>query len=353
MQIGKDDLLDFLEGFFELILERRPYKETLSLLIETAMKLTDSQMGNIFSYNRKKDRLELMVRKGFTQETSLDCLQIGDGAAGSAARELNTVFIDDYERYVSGLDTLKQKKLEPFARAISSSIGVPLFKDGLLIGSLAISRDKNHQRFDNEQIEIAEFFSKIASLLLNYSYYLYEHQNRIANMKNRIEFFKSKSNIDPLTSVYNRGALESFLNRIFNRGRGIYSIIMADIDWFKRINDRFGHLAGDEVLKQVASVISAHIRKEDKVFRYGGEEFAIILREPVDIAAKIAEKIRVRFEKLSLRYENKEIKYTVSFGVAPILIYSDGISDCIERADRALYAAKNGGRNRVEVNFRK
>ncbi len=352
MQISSD-VLDFIEDFFALVLEKRSHKDLLRLVIRTAMKLTDSQMGNIFSYNRKTGKLDLMVSVGFDLKDSPDHLEIGSGAAGSAAKYNHPVLIESYSEYMASLNPEERKKLKGFAEVISSSIGVPLTANGLLLGSIAISRKKDHRKYDSAQTKIAEFFSRIASLLLKYSFHLYRHENRIVNMRNRIEFFKSKSNIDPLTNIFNRRTLEDFLTKILNSkgSAGVYSVIMADIDRFKLINDNFGHLAGDEVLKQFASVIRSNIRETDKAFRYGGEEFIIILNTPVDVAVKVAEKMRQRFAAGFLEYENKVIKYTASFGVAPILIYSDSVSDCMERADNALYIAKRNGRNRVEVKF--
>ncbi len=157
--------------------------------------------------------------------------------------------------------------------------------------------------------------------------------------------------IDGLTQIYNKRyfleTLEREIGRAQRYGREL-SLIMFDIDHFKKVNDTFGHLAGDYVLKQLASVIKSRIRREDVLARYGGEEFAIILPE-IDHYNSItfADKIRKLTEKASFKFEDTEIPVTVSVGVATLAReVSDG-AEFIKVADDALYAAKNQGRNRV------
>jgi diguanylate cyclase (GGDEF)-like protein len=123
---------------------------------------------------------------------------------------------------------------------------------------------------------------------------------------------------------------------------------MFDIDNFKKINDTYGHLAGDHVLKQLASVIKSRIRREDILSRYGGEEFAIILPE-IDAynALQFAEKIRRLIEKAVFKFEDTEIPVTISIGVTSITAELQEPHDFIRVADTKLYEAKSQGRNRV------
>ena len=123
---------------------------------------------------------------------------------------------------------------------------------------------------------------------------------------------------------------------------------MFDIDNFKKINDTYGHLAGDHVLKQLASVIKSRIRREDILSRYGGEEFAIILPE-IDAynSIQFAEKIRRLIEKAVFKFEDTEIPVTVSVGVSVLVPEVNDPTEFIKQADDNLYAAKTAGRNRV------
>jgi len=124
--------------------------------------------------------------------------------------------------------------------------------------------------------------------------------------------------------------------------------MMMDIDHFKKINDTYGHLAGDYVLKQLASVIKARIRREDTMSRYGGEEFALVLPEVDQInAGQTAEKIRKLVEKTVFKFEDTKIPVTVSMGVSALDPETKDPNDFIKRADEKLYQAKNQGRNQV------
>jgi diguanylate cyclase (GGDEF)-like protein len=157
--------------------------------------------------------------------------------------------------------------------------------------------------------------------------------------------------IDGLTQIYNKRYFLETLERELGRAqryRRDLSLIMFDLDNFKKINDTYGHLAGDHVLKQLASVIKSRIRREDIMARYGGEEFAIILPEIDNFnSVQFAEKIRRLIEKAAFKFEETEIPVTISIGV---VTYHQEMSDAIEfikLADEKLYLAKAQGRNRV------
>jgi len=157
--------------------------------------------------------------------------------------------------------------------------------------------------------------------------------------------------IDGLTQIFNKRYFLETLEREIARSqryRRALSLVMFDIDHFKKINDSFGHLAGDYVLKHLASTVKTKIRREDLFARYGGEEFAIVLPE-IDggNSRAFAEKIRQIVEREDFRFENAKIQVTISMGVGSI---DDELTDAaalIKRADDRLYEAKTSGRNRV------
>ncbi|NVN90275.1 MAG: GGDEF domain-containing protein [Desulfuromonadales bacterium] len=155
--------------------------------------------------------------------------------------------------------------------------------------------------------------------------------------------------IDALTGIANRRSLETRLKEECDRhsrySRSL-SVLMIDIDFFKKVNDTHGHQGGDLVLKNVASKAVSSIRKTDFVARYGGEEFSCLLPETDGIAAEIvAENLRVQIEELENHFHNNLIKVTISIGISSL-----GPGDCpetlLKRADEALYQAKRSGRNR-------
>jgi two-component system, cell cycle response regulator len=158
---------------------------------------------------------------------------------------------------------------------------------------------------------------------------------------------------DSATKLFNK---RYFLDRLdgelkfARRHNSALSVLMADIDHFKDVNDRFGHIAGDAVLANVALVIAHSVRNEDVVARFGGEEIAIILRAiDVEPALLLAERLRRLVESAVTRTEDqREIRVTVSIGVAGIPDQPfEAVSDLLNAADQALYRAKHGGRNRA------
>jgi diguanylate cyclase (GGDEF)-like protein len=158
---------------------------------------------------------------------------------------------------------------------------------------------------------------------------------------------------DPLTRVYNRRHLEQHLAAelaFAERHSSSISLILLDIDCFKAVNDRHGHLVGDLVLERVAEVISGQIRVEDMLARYGGEEFIIVLREtPVGGAEVLAERIRRAVAEASIEISPEQtLSVTLSAGCASLACASSmGAGQLLEIADRRLYLAKQQGRNRV------
>ena len=178
-------------------------------------------------------------------------------------------------------------------------------------------------------------------------------QNGELEVLNRKLFEQSRE--DPLTRLGNRlrlrEELEALRGRVERYGHN-YSAVLCDVDYFKRYNDHYGHLAGDEVLQNVAETIADHCRSGDTAYRYGGEEFLIILPEQSEEeAAAIAGRLRRAVEDLRIPHEAKEGPppvVTISAGVATLSAGANkSADDLLGEADTALYRAKQSGRNRV------
>lgn len=157
--------------------------------------------------------------------------------------------------------------------------------------------------------------------------------------------------IDPVTELWNR-VLEERLREEWARIRrhgGRFAVVMADLDHFKVVNDTYGHPAGDQVLREVATIMAAESRSSDLLARYGGEEFAVILpTHDASEAVTIATRCRNKIEKAHMHVSGITIQITASFGVAD----SQGrasYEEVVQDADKVLYHAKQAGRNRVEV----
>lgn len=173
------------------------------------------------------------------------------------------------------------------------------------------------------------------------------------------EAFRKLSITDPLTGLFNRRKFndeaEREIRRAIRYGHPL-AAIMLDIDFFKHINDTFGHTCGDMVLKLVAKTTKEMLRAHDIPARYGGEEFIVLFPEtPIEAAANIAERLRRRIQESITQTERGPITVTASFGVSEFLGKGDNkpsgkiLSDFISQADQALYTSKNAGRNKVTV----
>lgn len=156
--------------------------------------------------------------------------------------------------------------------------------------------------------------------------------------------------IDPLTGLTNRrGFYEFYEETVSNPRNGTASIIMCDIDFFKKVNDTYGHNAGDAVLQRIAAVLREHVASEDEAVRWGGEEFILMCMDcPLDKAQQIAEHIREMVEQMSIEFEEHHIAVTMSFGVYQ-LDDDQTMDQNVKQADERLYQAKTTGRNRVIV----
>jgi diguanylate cyclase (GGDEF)-like protein len=170
-----------------------------------------------------------------------------------------------------------------------------------------------------------------------------------------IEDLRRLAETDPLSGLPNRRSFMQYaadmLKHYKHDGRS-FALVMIDIDRFKGVNDTYGHHAGDAVISAVANTLAKEIRPTDKVARFGGEEFLILLRETVEKdALNTAERLRARVESISIPTEGHTLKVTISLGVSLSLPTDADVHEIIGRADKALYQAKNSGRNRVIGNF--
>lgn len=165
--------------------------------------------------------------------------------------------------------------------------------------------------------------------------------------------FERRARVDGLTGAINRGALDHFLRQEIYRSRRKshpLALLMLDMDHFKKINDLFGHPAGDRVLIELVRLIKNRLRTHDELARWGGEEFAVLLPETDAAGAQaLAEDLRHQVENHSFLFDGEKLRATISIGGAVLKESDTDGAALVARADQALYAAKNAGRNRVVI----
>ncbi|TAN77010.1 MAG: diguanylate cyclase [Gallionella sp.] len=184
---------------------------------------------------------------------------------------------------------------------------------------------------------------------------LHESKSEVEKLQQELQNARSEALIDPLTGVFNRRGFEAQMKKLTSdpelRDKRV-SFLMLDIDFFKKVNDTYGHLFGDKVIRGIATVLTSQVKGQDSVARMGGEEFAVILPDtPTKGAYAIAEHIRQSIERSRIRRLDKQedVKgITISIGIADCDICGDW-ADAMSKADEALYASKTQGRNRTTL----
>jgi diguanylate cyclase (GGDEF)-like protein len=237
---------------------------------------------------------------------------------------------------------VEKRKLKPNQMispqaTLKSHLTLPLAVEGEIIGCISLDSDQPNA-FDAQDLQ---FFSVIG----------YQMAATLKNFQ-RFSSIKTMAVYDTLTNVHNR--------RYFDERLGVetqksffsntpLSLVMVDIDYFKKVNDTFGHTEGDKVLLKIASLLKNSVRKDDTVARYGGEEFALILPgAKLEITSMIAERIRRLVETTLFEVGDNQIHLTISLGISNLPAHrARSKEELVKMADLALYQAKGGGRNRV------
>lgn len=229
---------------------------------------------------------------------------------------------------------------------------VPIYNlNEVIIGSFEIYQDMTHFRSDIDKGVRLGVLVLLFILLIVFSIAFIIVQSITKKLVVAQNELQSLASIDSLTSVYNRRYIFKQLKieacRVF-RGKGELSIILIDLDFFKKINDSYGHPVGDAVLQKVAKTIQDNIREYDTLGRYGGEEFLVVLPNAnTTNALEIAERVRKSIESLVIEYNKQIIPITISCGVSTLSSSETSIEQLIKIADKALYTAKENGRNQI------
>jgi diguanylate cyclase (GGDEF)-like protein len=234
---------------------------------------------------------------------------------------------------------------------------VRIFRTSLNEVKLAFTKNRCGNYQNIQLSNTSEEFESIANAFNDMNTELSETTVSLASMKKtvaeRTKVLEQLSNTDPLTKVANRRALFERGNAEFSRTqrtKNKLTLILLDCDFFKNINDQYGHLFGDQVLQHICAVCSEEIRNIDFFARYGGEEFIIILPESeLSGAIKTAARIQSSLANKAIVFEKTDVYVTLSVGICEITQQHRSFEEMIKDADTAMYRAKENGRNRIEV----
>ena len=212
---------------------------------------------------------------------------------------------------------------------------------GIIIQAMHDFSSEEHQREDELKQQLGDMQLRLD-----------EMEKLAQSAQHAIEEQRKKAMHDSLTGLPNRESYQQRLDQEvqrFQRYGGKLSLMVCDVDLFKRINDTYGHLAGDKVLKIIAKSLQKNLRSSDFIARFGGEEFVALMPETsTDEALIVAEKLRKKIEESPFNFKKEPVQITVSFGISEIVEW-ESIDEVFNRADKALYKAKESGRNQVQI----
>ena len=241
--------------------------------------------------------------------------------------------------------SLIAKRLQDLADEMSSSVGEHRSKLEQASQLLTSGTDTSDESLTELVVDV---IGNVVRANQNLKLKLDTAEGRLQEQAVEIEAHMSRSLTDALTGLPNRREFNDRLEQrmsAWNRRQDVFSLLLVDVDHFKKLNDRYGHLTGDQVLAAIGRALRGAIRREDSVARFGGEEFAILLPSTsLNDAISAAQKVREAVARVAISRNNQQINVTVSGGLATIEP-NERVEALIQRADSALYAAKGAGRN--------
>lgn len=319
-----------------LLLSAIKIDELLDTILKSALEKTGSPAGSIAMIDEEKNEMYLAAVRGFSPKFStIARWKIRDSGM--------TLYIINHRNPVVISDISKEPAFHNaviLSEGIMSLMAIPLVANDKICGILYID-DFKPRKFKAREVKFLRLMAVHATLAIEK-----------ARLMEKIE---QMAITDELTGLYNHRFFVKSIEEEMERARRYnhpLSLMMSDIDHFKKYNDTYGHLKGDQVLKMVSGVLKEHTRKGDIVARYGGEEFAkVFVETEKSEAVNAVERLREAVEKSRLNLDETGLgsRVTISIGVASFPEDAENMNDLIEKADNALYKAKGEGRNRVCV----
>ena len=310
--------------------------KVLDIIMENVQKLVQSDAWSLLLYDEERNDLYVAITKGKQPEGLQGMrLKLEEGVAGWVAQTGRPLIVKD---------VLNDKRFSDYVKSSAegfiprSVLCVPVTSKKNIIGVLEVLNKKDGTPFTNKDMELLLKLVDQAAIAI-------ERSNLYQKMANL-------AITDDLTKLFNLRYLYRALDIEIKRCRrynSTFSIIFLDLDSFKLVNDRHGHLYGSKTLVEVASILVNVLRDVDIIARYGGDEFVIVLpHTPVDMALKIAERIKSDINNYQfLREDGLSLRVTASFGVAGYPDHAKDEIELLKLSDQAMYMAKSLGKNRV------
>jgi len=341
------DLADKFERFAaaseltKTITHIRDYETLVRTILDKSADLLKAEQGSLMLLDHETDALLVEAKKG-NSDRVVEKLRInrGEGIAGKVAELGEAILVENLE---NDPRVMHKNRLQYKTR---SFVSVPLKIDDRIIGVLNLSDKTSGEVFDEEDLKLIQSFATHAAVVMERNIFY-----------NKSEELKKLTITDPLTGLLNRRYLHERLKDEVARSERYghtLSLLMLDLDGFKYCNDTFGHPIGDKTLKTVADALLNAVRSMDIVARYGGDEFMIILPETAEtLAIDIAERLRRSVAKKAVLPQDAAgtgpHSLSTSIGVVCYPGHGKTIELLLENVDKALYRAKNKGKNRIEV----
>jgi diguanylate cyclase (GGDEF)-like protein len=333
----REQELHVLDEIGRTIISSLELNTVLNIIMEKTRELVQSEAWSLLLVDEITQELHCSVALGEHADNLRQFkLKMGEGIAGWVAREGKPVVLEDVDendRFFNEMDLTLGFRTR-------SILCVPLETRGKVLGVLEVINKMGKGGFTEEDLNLVTKLAGLAAIAIENAR-LY-HQAKLLTLT------------DELTHLYNSRFFNQFLESEVKRCRRYSShvaLIFLDLDFFKKVNDQYGHLMGSKVLQEAADVLRSGLRDVDIVARYGGDEFLVILPETrIDEAAFVAERMRQNFEENTfLVEEGLNVKVTASFGVASFPEFSSSKEELVRFADKAMYRVKNKSRNGVCV----
>lgn len=335
--LDKERELVILDEVGRTIISSLELKTVLNIIMEKTRELVQSEAWSLLLIDEKTQELHCSVAIGeHAANFQQFKLKLGEGVAGWVAREGKPMVVHDVgedPRFFNEMDLT-------LGFQTNSILCVPLETRGKILGVLEVINKKGGGQFSDGDLNLVTKLAGFAAVAIENAR-LY-HQAKMLTLT------------DELTHLYNSRFFNQFLESEVKRCRRYssnVSLIFLDLDFFKKVNDQYGHLMGSKLLQEAADVLREGLRDVDIVARYGGDEFLVILPQTKIVeAAHVAERMRIGFEKkIFLAEEGLDVKVTASFGVASFPDFSSSKEELVRLADQAMYHVKNQSRNGVFV----